>query len=102
MNSMKKAVSTARHTRTAVIGGKLKNTVTAGALLLLTFALVFTVSCKQDPLKNYDVEIETDLVPIKDVYKDHFPVGAAVEANQLKKAEGALLRYHFSSLTAEN
>lgn len=72
-----------------------------GAVLLLA-ALIAVTSCSKDPLKEYDDKIETDITPIREVFADDFPVGAAVEPFQLKKAEGALLRYHFSSLTAEN
>ncbi|MBN2435800.1 MAG: endo-1,4-beta-xylanase [Spirochaetes bacterium] len=70
-------------------------------LFVITFSMIMTLfSC--DPLKKYDAKIETDITPIKDVFKEDFIVGAAIEPNQLEGAEGALLRYHFSGLTAEN
>ncbi len=67
------------------------------AAFLLTILFCPTLQAQ----KGFDGAIETDIEPIKDVFKDDFLVGAAVDTPQLFGAEGALLRRHFDSLTAE-
>jgi len=53
-------------------------------------------------VREYGDKIEKDITPISERYKGSFFVGAAVEPYQLEGGEGALLAYHFNSLTAEN
>lgn len=48
------------------------------------------------------VKIQTDLKPIKDVYKDDFLIGTAVSMNNLKGDRLELLKMHFNIATAEN
>ncbi|MBB6480048.1 endo-1,4-beta-xylanase [Spirochaeta isovalerica] len=71
---------------------------------ILSFILpVLFAACVSSPLiRDYGHEIETDLAALSRVYKNSFPLGAAAEPFQLEGAEGALLAYHFNSLTAEN
>ncbi|MBN2435136.1 MAG: endo-1,4-beta-xylanase [Spirochaetes bacterium] len=78
-----------------------KTALLSKTVLFVLLTSVF-ISCSRDPLKEYDSQIETDLMPIKEFYKDDFPVGAAIEPFQVEKAEGALLRYHYNSITCEN
>ncbi|WP_054028886.1 endo-1,4-beta-xylanase [Bacillus sp. FJAT-28004] len=46
--------------------------------------------------------VQTDLAKLKDVYKDYFKMGAALEPNQLEGKSRELLDMHFSSVVAEN
>lgn len=72
--------------------------------LLLSILLVITfVGCGKDPIvRNHGDKIETDITPLWKIYKNSFAMGAAAEPFQLIEGEGALLAYHFNSLTAEN
>ncbi|MBN2657333.1 MAG: endo-1,4-beta-xylanase [Spirochaetales bacterium] len=70
------------------------------ALLLLSSLLT---ACVTAPIvREFGHEIETDLEALSSVYGGSFLMGAAAEPYQLEGAEGALLAYHFNSLTAEN
>lgn len=70
------------------------------AIPLLTLLIL---ACATAPIvREYGDQIQMDLEPIAAVYEKDFAVGAAVEPYQLEGAEGALLAYHFNSLTAEN
>ncbi|MDA3900562.1 MAG: endo-1,4-beta-xylanase [Spirochaetes bacterium] len=71
-------------------------------VITLLIGLILTSCSFGDPLKQFDSEIETDLISLQEFYKDDFPIGAAVEPFQLEEAEGALLRYHYNSITCEN
>jgi endo-1,4-beta-xylanase len=46
--------------------------------------------------------IQTDIPAVKDVLASYFPVGAAVEPDQLGDIHADLLKRHFNSLVAEN
>jgi GH35 family endo-1,4-beta-xylanase len=73
--------------------------------LLVVGFLVLLSSCSQPDNRipeEYSAVLQRDLPSIAEHYRDDFYVGAAVEPGQLEGAEGALLRYHFNSLTAEN
>lgn len=48
------------------------------------------------------VEIEKDLQPIKDVYKDHFLIGTAISAEDLEGVRYELMTMHFNVATAGN
>ncbi len=48
------------------------------------------------------LKIQTDIKPIKDVYKDHFLIGTAVSAKNMQGARLELLKMHFNAATAEN
>lgn len=71
---------------------------------ILATGLVFLVlSCGTTKIvRKYGDQIQTDIIPLSDFYKNSFLIGAAVEPDQLQMGEGALLSYHFNSLTAEN
>lgn len=74
-------------------------------IVLLIIASVAATSCATRDLRyleEYSDELQIRLPAIYEVYEKDFLVGAAVEPDQLDAAEGALLRYHFNSLTAEN
>jgi GH35 family endo-1,4-beta-xylanase len=78
-----------------------------GSALLFLFPgiLVLFAGCAGTDLtylEPYADVIQTDLPSMAEVYRKDFLIGAAVEPGQLAGAEGALLRYHFNSLTAEN
>ncbi|MBM7540237.1 endo-1,4-beta-xylanase [Amphibacillus cookii] len=49
-----------------------------------------------------NIDIERDLTPIKDVYKDDFLIGNAVSANDLQGSRLELLTMHHQLVTAEN
>ncbi|PYE45439.1 endo-1,4-beta-xylanase [Paenibacillus barcinonensis] len=64
---------------------------------------VDTLSFYVDDVSITQVEqpkIEENIVALKDLYKDDFPIGAAVYRWQLDGAYGQLLAKHFNSLTA--
>ncbi|MDC7231681.1 MAG: endo-1,4-beta-xylanase [Spirochaetales bacterium] len=66
-------------------------------------SVILLPGCGRNSVVNqFKDRIQTDLQPLSERYTDHFAVGAAVEAWQLQEGEGALLAYHFNSLTAEN
>lgn len=46
--------------------------------------------------------IQTDIPALKDVYRDYFEIGAAVEPKHLSGVHKELLDYHYNSLVAEN
>lgn len=65
--------------------------------------MIIFISCTESAIiKEYGDQIEMDLEPISRVYRNDFDIGAAVEPFQLEDGEGALLSYHYNSLTAEN
>lgn len=68
----------------------------AAAALLLSGCVLF------DPLAEFDSQIEMNIPKLAAYQQSNFLVGAAVGAAQLDGAQGALLRRHFNSLTAEN
>ncbi|KRT15251.1 1,4-beta-xylanase [Pedobacter ginsenosidimutans] len=45
---------------------------------------------------------QTDARGLKDFYKNYFPIGVAVGKRNLSGEEGALIKKHFNSITAEN
>ncbi|WP_061950430.1 endo-1,4-beta-xylanase, partial [Alkalihalobacillus trypoxylicola] len=48
------------------------------------------------------IEIEDELIPIKDVYKDYFLIGNAVSMTDFVGVRGELLQKHHNLVTAEN
>ncbi len=48
------------------------------------------------------MKIETELKPIKDIYKDDFLIGAAISMDNLTGIRYELLKMHFNVVTAEN
>jgi endo-1,4-beta-xylanase len=48
------------------------------------------------------VPIQTDLTPIKDVYKNDFLIGNAIAADELEGSKFELLKHHFNVATAGN
>ncbi|MBN1697429.1 MAG: endo-1,4-beta-xylanase [Spirochaetales bacterium] len=80
-------------------------------LLLLSFFLFSCVTPdnaatgqrQEKAAGDVEITIETDIPSLKDVVKDHFLIGAAIEPNKLRNPNHiALLKKHFSSITAEN
>ncbi len=55
-----------------------------------------------EPTDSGVVEIEKDLQPIKDVYKDDFLIGNAVSAGEFEGKRLELLNMHHNLVTAEN
>ncbi|ACL76655.1 endo-1,4-beta-xylanase [Ruminiclostridium cellulolyticum] len=51
---------------------------------------------------SVSLPIQTDLTPIKDVYKDDFLFGNAIAPNELKGKSFELLKHHFNVITAGN
>ncbi len=71
--------------------------------------LILLVACKKEEeviTEETDIEeiaIEEDIPSLKEVFKDDFYIGAAIEPYQLDiPAHRQLLEKHFSSITAEN
>ncbi len=48
------------------------------------------------------IKIQTDIEPIKDIYKDYFLIGNAVSAKNMSGPRLELLKMHFNAATAEN
>ncbi|RCW76969.1 endo-1,4-beta-xylanase [Saliterribacillus persicus] len=55
-----------------------------------------------EPTGTGDVEIEKELAPIKDVYKDYFLIGNAISNAELEGTRLELLNMHHNLVTAEN
>ena len=55
-----------------------------------------------EPTGSGPADIERDLQPIKDVYKDYFLIGNAISADSLEGLKLELLNLHFNAVTAEN
>jgi len=71
-------------------------------LQLMIIALIFFSCTTGSILKEYGTSINQDIPAISEIYENDFLIGSAVEPYQLTGPEGALLAYHFNSLTAEN
>jgi endo-1,4-beta-xylanase len=67
-------------------------------ILFLFFVLGFGGCKTGQSLSSY----QTDSRGLKDFYKDYFPIGVAVGKRNLSGEEGALIKKHFNSITAEN
>jgi endo-1,4-beta-xylanase len=74
--------------------------------LLLTCVLIASCATDGAATETPTTEpplIETDIPALKDFFQDSFLIGAAIEPDQLDSpAHAQLLKYHFSSVTAEN
>lgn len=72
--------------------------------LLICLALVLLLPSGFQQVSAHPEEALSALeVPsISAIYKDSFPIGAAVEPEQLDGIEGKILKRHYSSITAEN
>lgn len=55
-----------------------------------------------EPTGSETIDIERDLIPIKDVYADDFLIGNAVSAKDLEGIRLELLKMHHNLVTAEN
>ncbi|MGN8646140.1 endo-1,4-beta-xylanase [Gracilibacillus sp. HCP3S3_G5_1] len=55
-----------------------------------------------EPTDSGEVEIEKDLIPIKDVYQDYFLIGNAVSTAEFEGSRLELLKMHHNLVTAEN
>lgn len=55
-----------------------------------------------EPTGSDPADIERDLTPIKDVYKDYFLIGNVISADTLEDLKFELLNMHFNAVTAEN
>ena len=82
-------------------------------LFLFLLILILLVACKKEEviteeidMEETDIEeiaIEDNIPSLKEVFKDDFYIGAAIEPYQLEiSAHRQLLEKHFSSITAEN
>lgn len=82
-------------------------------LFLFLLILILLVACKKEEviteeidMEETDIEeiaIEDNIPSLKEVFKDDFYIGAAIEPYQLEiPAHRQLLEKHFSSITAEN
>lgn len=82
-------------------------------LFLFLLILILLVACKKEEVITEEIDMEeTDIEEIasednipslKEVFKDDFYIGAAIEPYQLEiPAHRQLLEKHFSSITAEN
>lgn len=80
----------------------------------ITVLLVYNFGCSSteevtpvvnDPKdENDDKEVELVAIPLKELFKDHFPIGAAITPQHAdpNTDHGKTLIKHFSSVTAEN
>jgi len=67
--------------------------------ILFLFFVLSVGACKTRKLpSNY----QTDTRGLKDYYQDYFPIGVAVNKRHFSGEEGALIKKHFNSITAEN
>jgi endo-1,4-beta-xylanase len=55
-----------------------------------------------EPTGSGTVDIERDLQPLKDVYKDHFLIGNAVSMTEFEGTRLELLKMHYNLISAEN
>src|SRR5690625_3585401 len=55
-----------------------------------------------EPTGSENVEIERDLIPLKEIYKDHFLIGTAISHSDLYGSRLELLKMHHNLVTAEN
>ncbi|GAE93917.1 endo-1,4-beta-xylanase A precursor [Gracilibacillus boraciitolerans JCM 21714] len=55
-----------------------------------------------EPTGSGDVEVEKDLTPIKEVYKDDFLIGNIISAGDFEGERLELLKMHHNLVTAEN
>jgi len=53
-------------------------------------------------VRQAETPIQTDIPPLQDVLADHFPIGAAIERQQIIGRHGQLLTRHFNSVTPGN
>ncbi|MGN8057440.1 endo-1,4-beta-xylanase [Pedobacter sp. 22163] len=67
-------------------------------ILFLFFLLGFGGCKTGQSVSSY----QTDSRGLKDFYKDYFSIGVAVGKRNLSGEEGALIKKHFNSITAEN
>jgi endo-1,4-beta-xylanase len=68
-------------------------------LFLLLLVIILLAACREAE----EIVIEEDIPSLKEVFKDDFYIGAAIEPYQLDiPAHRQLLEKHFSSITAEN
>jgi len=66
---------------------------------LFLLAIILCLACQEAE----EILIEEDIPALKEVFKDDFYIGAAIEPFQLEiPAHRQLLKKHFSSITAEN
>ncbi|UFT98739.1 endo-1,4-beta-xylanase [Radiobacillus kanasensis] len=77
--------------------GKLKKSLVTGlALSLLVPVGMNPVSAQEEPISALEVP------SIHSFYEDSFPVGVAVEPEQLEGVEGEIVKKHYNSIVAEN